>query len=186
MQRHVEGVIFGTMRYEGGNFDFDVFGVATIVKVSGIYSPSIGCLLGVGVGQRSSGQTNDRIGGLEQTGGGVVPGEEGGHQTQSTTNPGHNVASGQMSQVGRGQEEEGQDEDKEHGRQAHGRAQGRDPQDEGEDAPREQKDAQGVIEGVIRSVGVAGHDAESGDQDRGVGEPERTIGANPGGWICTG
>lgn len=81
-----------------------------------------------------------------------------------------------MGQVGRGEKEEGQDKDKEHGRQSHGRAQGRDPEDEGEDPPREEEDAQGVVERVVGGRCVAGHDAEAGDQDRSVSEPERAIG----------
>lgn len=128
------------------------------------------------MGQRSGGQANDSVARLVQPCGGVVPGQEGGHQTEATANLGHNVACGQVGQVGRGEEKEGQDEDKEHGRQGHGRAQGRDPEDEGEDSPREEEDTQGVVERVVGGRGVAGHDAEAGDQDRRVGEPERAIG----------
>ena len=129
-------------------------------------------------GQGTGGETNDGVHGLEETRSSVVPGQQRGNDTETTSDLGHNVTSGQVTQVTRGQEAEGQGQDEEHGRQRHRGSQGRDPEHEGEDGPADQEDAECVIQGVIRGTSVTGNNTESWDQDRGVCQPEGTVGAN--------
>jgi len=127
--------------------------------------------------QVTSGQLNDSTHRLEQTRGRIVPGQQGSDHSQTTTNTCDHVTSGQMSQVSRGQEAEGNGQDEEHGRQCHRRSQRCDPEHEREDGPANQEDAQSVVQSVIRRACVTGHDPEARDQDSGVCQPERAVGA---------
>jgi len=100
-----------------------------------------------------------------QPGSSIVPRQQRCNNYQTTTNTGGIVSSLQVCQMTRGQEEESQCQDKEHGGEGNGGTEGGDPEDEGEDTPGNEEDSEGVVEGlrVDCCAFVGGDDAEAWD-----------------------
>lgn len=125
---------------------------------------------------------------ISDTSKGVVPSQERGEQTKYTTrldaadlgNPWLTLTGILELEVTDSEEEEGEIQGEEEQEEGDGGAQGAQQEDGSEDEPAGEVEADGVVEVVLVSVGLADGEA-TGCQDDGEGDPEAAVGGEGGG-----
>lgn len=122
------------------------------------------------------------VGGLGDTGVGVVPGEEGSEETKDTTGLDESVGSvggsSWADEMAETEHEEGEIESEEEGEEGDGGFHGAEKEEEGKDEPAHKIEAEDVLE--FRS-GVGLGDAKPWSVDHAPRDPETTVGREGGG-----
>lgn len=114
----------------------------------------------------------------EQAGEGVVPGNNGGDDTEIATG----LADGRVDESAEGEEQECHRQEEEECHQTAGGTESGKEQDKREDGPADEIDAQSIIKGCLIGASlVRSQDAERRNEDDAKGQPEATIWGEGGG-----